>query len=408
MTRSIIFDPFLAGAGGSERITLEEERYLRRSDFDTTIITFEYNDVFSNEYQPQVEVIKFKGKNFLLRIISRIFQLRRLVKQIDPEAIDVNNYEGCLYMYFATLFTKYKYFTQIPSSSLDNVVEFGEHLMSYGISGRIFRSGYERIRLSTKGHLANLPDKFPHKNVMAKVFSDVLGFLIYMAVRKAQNIYVLSNQVKWELKQLFNKDAIVLRGAYRRDVLSYKAQIDVRKKLGIGNNKIFFSVCRLVPKKRVDWIIRAFGDLVGEGMNDIVLIVGGTGPSADGLKRLADDLGVKEKVIFAGHIKEQELFDYYYASDVFVSADYADFDITTYTAIAFNKNIVWTIDNELEPKLGQSGKIFPAELGPEGLCDAMKQALENGSRTKKYEGVGYTWESYFRTMYKTLLRYSGD
>jgi glycosyltransferase involved in cell wall biosynthesis len=338
----------------------------------------------------------------MLKVISRIRQLRRLVKEIIPEVIDVCDFEGCLYIYFATLFTEYKYFTQIPSSGLDEIDTFGKHLVSYGISGRIFKSGYKRIRLSTKGHEANLPEKFLHKRLVEHLFSDLIGFLMYKAVRKAQNVYVLSNQVKWELKQLFNRDAIVLKGAYRRDIFDYKPQIDLRKKLNIGNKKIILSVCRLVPKKRVDWIIKAFGMLVREGLNDIVLIVGGTGQSADELKKLAIDLGVEKEVVFAGFIKEQELYDYYYHCDVFVSADYADFDITTYMAIAFDKNIVWTIDNELELALAQSGKIFPAELSPEGLCHSMLQALDRNSLMRKYNSFDYTWENYFGTMYGAI------
>ena len=402
MKKAIKFHPFLAVAGGSERITLEEERFLRQNSFDATIITFEYNDIFDHAYQPEVKVIKSENKNFILKIFSRITQLRRLVKEIKPDVIDVCNSEGCLYMYFATLFTEYKYFTQMPSSGYDEIDSFGRHLVSYGISGRIFRSGYKKIRLSTKGHHDNLPETILYKGIAKHLFSDLIGFLMYRAVRKAQNIYVLSNQVKWELKQLYHKDAIVLRGAYRRNIFKYKPQFNLREKLGVGDKKIILSLCRLVPKKRVDWIIKAFGMLVGQGRNDIILIVGGTGRSSDELKKLAADLGVKEKVIFAGFINDQELYDYYYHCDVFVSADYADFDITTYMAIAFDKNIVWTIDNELGPELARSGKIFPAELSPEALSCSLKQALEENSQTRKYEGIDYTWENYFESMYNAV------
>ena len=159
MTKSVIFHPFLVVAGGSERITLEEERFLRQNNFDTTIITFEYKDVFDHAYQPQVKIIHSKNKSFIPKVISRIRQLRRLVKEINPDVIDVCTYEGCLYMYFATLFTQYKYFAQIPSSGYDEIDSFGKHLVSYGISGRIFKSGYKKIRLSSKGHYENLPEK---------------------------------------------------------------------------------------------------------------------------------------------------------------------------------------------------------------------------------------------------------
>jgi len=59
-------------------------------------------------------------------------------------------------------------------------------------------------------------------------------------------------------------------------------------------------------------------------------------------------------------------------------------------AIAFDKNIVWTIDNELELALAQSGKIFPAELSRRTVSFDVA-ALDRNSLMRKYNSFDYTW-----------------
>lgn len=402
----IIIHPFLKDSGGSERITLEEEKYLRQLGANPIIATFDYNpDLFSRSYSPNYSLIDMKTKNtnFFSKILQRIITLRKLIKEVDPIIISVCNAEGCVYAYFATAFMNQNYFTQLPSSGYDNFSDLGKTLFSYALCSRFFYSGYHAIRNSTKDHKANLPETIPKLGLQKRLFSDIMGFVTRNAVRKAVNIFVLSNQVKWEIKQLYGKDANVLKGAYPKSLLNYKPTRNLKNDLGICGKKILFTLSRLVPKKRVDWIIKAFSILLSEGMRGIVLIIGGSGPSLDDLKVFAEELNISDSVIFTEFISEEQLYDYYYYSDVFVTADYADYDITAYVAIGFNKNIVWPIDHEMDHELRRSKKVFSADLSPESFAKAIKVALNSHSQYPKYLFDLYSWERYFENIYSQML-----
>jgi len=84
---------------------------------------------------------------------------------------------------------------------------------------------------------------------------------------------------------------------------------EIRQKHG---PKIAFFLGRLIYYKGVDYLIRAMQDVEGK------LIIAGEGELGPELKKLAEDLKVKDKVEFVGTLSDQELCAYYHACDIFV------------------------------------------------------------------------------------------
>ncbi|WP_344899296.1 glycosyltransferase [Actinomadura meridiana] len=69
-----------------------------------------------------------------------------------------------------------------------------------------------------------------------------------------------------------------------------------RRRLGIGADELVVgAVGRLVPTKRFDVAVEAVARLDG-----VRLLIAGTGPMRGPLERLAHDLGVADRVVFAG------------------------------------------------------------------------------------------------------------
>jgi phosphatidylinositol alpha-1,6-mannosyltransferase len=89
----------------------------------------------------------------------------------------------------------------------------------------------------------------------------------------------------------------------------------IRERLGLGSRPVVVCVSRLVPRKGQDTLIRAWPQVRAAG--DAVLLLVGGGPYASGLKRLAEDLGVAESVVFTGPVPWAELPAHYDAGDVF-------------------------------------------------------------------------------------------
>jgi glycosyltransferase involved in cell wall biosynthesis len=83
---------------------------------------------------------------------------------------------------------------------------------------------------------------------------------------------------------------------------------------------VFASAIRLSRKKRPLRLIRAFADAVRfvAGAPSMRLVVAGTGPEATPMRRLADELGVGERVELAGQLSRAALRDLYARSHAFV------------------------------------------------------------------------------------------
>lgn len=405
--KAVIYHHGITGSGGSERITLEEEKYFKAMGINTTILSFDYDSsVFNNTYSPNIKLIhpqKF-SRFFWIKILQKILTLRAAIQKLQPDYILGVGEEGCIYLYFGTLFTHYKYSAHVPQTIFWDLQTYGDMWdispLLLGRYSRIFEPVYKEIRNFTAGHKESLPKFIPKMSIKKKIFSEIIGLVTYIAVRKSRHIFVLSKIMAWEVNKMYKRGTIILKGAYPESIFGYMPLQNIKEKLGVQDKKIVLSLCRLEEKKRVDLTIKAFAVLV-EKREDIALIIGGSGTVEVELKNLAQNLGLNGKVFFPGFIHETEMYDYYYYCDVFVSADHSDYDITTYMALGFGKKVVWTIENETEENLISERLVFPADITSEGFANALNLALDSECNNSIAAGK-YSFETYFANILKIL------
>lgn len=90
---------------------------------------------------------------------------------------------------------------------------------------------------------------------------------------------------------------------------------EARAQVGVAaDRKLVLTICRLMGWKRVDNILRALRELP----DDTVLAVAGDGDMEAEWKRLADDLGVHERVLWLGNVPHKDIPTWIRAADVFV------------------------------------------------------------------------------------------
>src|SRR5690242_11962994 len=121
-----------------------------------------------------------------------------------------------------------------------------------------------------------------------------------------------------------------------RFVVHRNAIAAIRAKYG---PRIVLAVGRLVYYKGFEYLIRAMRQIDG------TLILIGDGPLRQGLERAAREMGIGERVVFAGEIHNSRLAPYYHAADVFVLPSIARteaFGIVQLEAMACGKPIVNT------------------------------------------------------------------
>jgi len=81
-------------------------------------------------------------------------------------------------------------------------------------------------------------------------------------------------------------------------------------------HRVILTVGNLVPRKGHDMVIRALPRLV-ETIPDITYLVVGDGPYREQLEALAESMRLRDRVVFAGRIPDEDLPDIYALSDVF-------------------------------------------------------------------------------------------
>ena len=186
------------------------------------------------------------------------------------------------------------------------------------------------------------------------------------------------------------------------------------------NEFLVLFVGRLVEKKGVDDLLRAFSLLPAELRAKTILWVVGDGESRTRLQRYAEALGIGEKVRFWGRISNQLLPDFYAAGDLFVapsieatSGDTEGQGVVLLEAFAARLCVLAThvggISEVVED--GHTG-ILVEPRNPQQLATAMEKLLGNKRlRAELAENAfakvkNYDWEKItkdFEDLYRAVL-----
>jgi glycosyltransferase involved in cell wall biosynthesis len=155
----------------------------------------------------------------------------------------------------------------------------------------------------------------------------------------------------------------------------------VRRALGWDSSRIVGIVGRLQPSKGQDTFLRAAAELARDDTLRF-LVVGGDvlgwqGPYATDLERLAHELGIADRVHFAGH--QDDAVPWFDACDVVVhAADEEPFGLVLVEAMALAKPLVAADSGGprdiVEP--GISGLLVPPRQ-PEALATEVRTVLDN-------------------------------
>jgi 1,2-diacylglycerol 3-alpha-glucosyltransferase len=103
------------------------------------------------------------------------------------------------------------------------------------------------------------------------------------------------------------------------DVHRFRRDIDgseIRKRYSLEGKHVVIHVGRVSYEKNIGTVIGSVKYLP----DDVKLMVVGKGPALDEMKKLAEDEGLKDRIVFTGFVPDNELALHYAASDVVVSA----------------------------------------------------------------------------------------
>ena len=147
--------------------------------------------------------------------------------------------------------------------------------------------------------------------------------LIRYAMSNSVVVHCISNYIERSARELGAKKTFVAPNGADLGRLSILNRKGLKEKLGIGREKIILTAGRLIEIKGIGYLIKAFNKVLEEQKNIRLLIIG-DGPEKERLANLSDQLHLKDRVSFLGHMPQEQVFSYMCASDIFVGPSLAE------------------------------------------------------------------------------------
>ncbi len=162
---------------------------------------------------------------------------------------------------------------------------------------------------------------------------------------------------------------------------------EARKETGLDNGKIILYVGRIDPLKGIANLIRAFSYLK-ENKNIKLAVIGGGESSYEetaNLKAFARELGIEDRIVFTGTVKQDRMPYYYSAADVCVIPSYYEsFGLVALESLSCGTPIVANNVGDLRNivQQGETGYVIDSN-DPEQLAEKIDLVLNKPSAEKK-------------------------
>ena len=147
---------------------------------------------------------------------------------------------------------------------------------------------------------------------------------IHSSMERAKRIITISHFTRERLLELGIEEKEIEVIPPGVDSLRFRPDLDadaVLKKHHLFGRQVILTVSHLVRRKGHANVIRALPRVLEKVPEAIYLIVG-RGPEDDNLRKLAQTLGILDRVVFAGFVSNEEIPLYYNVCQVFIMPSY--------------------------------------------------------------------------------------
>lgn len=185
--------------------------------------------------------------------------------------------------------------------------------------------------------------------------------------------------------------------------ISHQRRIDLVKKYNLDNKHCLLFTKHFSPRYGAEFLVKALPKVVQKYPNTVCIMTNDD-PWREDIVALANDLGVRENIIFPGRVNFDELVGLYYVSDVYVHPSINDqetFGIALIEAMVCGKPVVATAvggPKEIIEGGDNVGILIPPK-DPYAIADAIIELLEDpikakemGENARKYVESVYTWK----------------
>ncbi|MBP8183166.1 MAG: glycosyltransferase [Rhodoferax sp.] len=156
----------------------------------------------------------------------------------------------------------------------------------------------------------------------------------------------------------------------------------------LKNVRSLLVLSRLDPKKNVEGMLRAFNLLTHE-WPDLRLVIAGDGEASYvvGLKELAVELGLANRVVWLGHIEGEQKAAAFAAAQVFVLPSFSEnFGIAAAEALMAGLPCVLGKGVAIADEIAEAGAGIAVEPDPDSIAQGLKKLLSDNARWASMSG----------------------
>ncbi|MCH8260013.1 MAG: glycosyltransferase [Planctomycetes bacterium] len=170
---------------------------------------------------------------------------------------------------------------------------------------------------------------------------------------------------------------------------------------------VLLFLSRLHPKKRVDLLIEAAGELRRRGVSFKLLIAGtGDEPYEAQLRQLVKERALTEQIAFVGFVTGKEKVSLYQAAHLFVLPTHQEnWGFVLLESLACGTPVITTKGVDIWPELESTGGAVIADASPDAIADAIVALLSDDPRRQSMGVKGRDWVLRNLTVERVLDRY---
>ncbi len=197
------------------------------------------------------------------------------------------------------------------------------------------------------------------------------GYVISLGAN-AEKVFIAPNTID---NQLFVNTSQKYRSSKRK----------LKAELGFENKVVILFVGQLIKRKGVEYLLHAYAKLKRE-LDDVALVLMGSGPLLSHLKNLAVFLKLKDIKFVQSGLSLEELIKLYSTADIFLLPTLEDiWGFVINEAMACGLPVVATRASQAAQEMIRSGEngYIVKEADSEELYNALKNLIYNPERRKK-------------------------
>lgn len=135
--------------------------------------------------------------------------------------------------------------------------------------------------------------------------------MIIWAANRSKELYL---EAQPQMVEIVNRKSCVIHSSF-----DTKLRVSDNYHIELSNRIHLVTVARLAAIKRIDFLIECIADLVKDGY-DVDFLICGDGEEKENLKKLAEDLGICDRILFLGLMNKEQIANVLTSSEVFLFA----------------------------------------------------------------------------------------